>query len=76
VEVYRLKKVIGGENGLLEETIKRYRRKFKTIVVSSKIILELQKITLGYAVNGSVTNLTRFNFTTNSESGEFRESWR
>jgi hypothetical protein len=69
-------KVIGfGENGLFENTTTDPDGNSKTIAISSKNNIGVADITFGYAPNGSpVTKYTKFNFITNSASGEFRVS--
>ncbi|SNR71632.1 LamG-like jellyroll fold domain-containing protein [Lutibacter flavus] len=70
-------KVIGfGEEGLFEKTIEDAEGDSKTITVSSKNNIGVADITLGYDPpgDGNVTEYTKYNFETNSETGEFRES--
>ena len=66
-------KAIGfGENGLFEVPYEDDQGNTKTVVASSKNNIGVANITLEYPVQNIVTNETRFNFQTNSDSGEYR----
>ncbi|CAL2104919.1 putative secreted protein (Por secretion system target) [Tenacibaculum sp. 190524A02b] len=69
-------KVIGfGENGIYTTKITDADGNEETLTVSAKNNIGTADITLDYKpIGGTVTKYTQFNFSTNSESGEYRVS--
>jgi Concanavalin A-like lectin/glucanases superfamily len=67
-------KVIGfGQDGLFEKSVVNSEGNTETITISSKNNIGIAAVTLDYIPAGaSVTPYTKFNFITNSESGEYR----
>ncbi|MFK5889462.1 MAG: T9SS type A sorting domain-containing protein [Flavobacteriaceae bacterium] len=67
-------KVIGfGQDGLFEKSVVNSDGNNETITISSKNNIGQASLVFDYIpVGSSVTSFTKFNFTTNSESGEYR----